>query len=440
MPRLTAWQILRSGSEAPLREVTPAAARAGLDPRDTGLVRRLVGTEVRRRATLRVILAHLTRGKPKSDLACHLRLGLAQLFFLDRVPPHAAVSETVDAVSRTLGLSKGKYANGVLRSALRLRQEGHANLPQHDVVGSAWRLAEPVFRDPSQHPFLWAEDALSVPAKLVKSWADRWGNDEAFRLAHGFLTEPALSVRVAAAAREEVAEELRSAGCTPQAALHERVLLCPADQTGAVLSSAAFLKGRAAIQGEAALRAALFVSASEGEEILDLCAAPGGKTAVMAESGAKVTACDISEQRLARLDETVDRMGVSAFVESTLVDPDSPAPRGPFDAVLVAAACSNTGVLGARPGARWRWGPASNKSLGEVQRALLERAAQVVRPGGRLIWSTCSLEPGENEQRVASFLRSHVGWSLQEDHLTVPTDAEAGGSVDGGYAARMLAP
>ena len=201
-----------------------------------------------------------------------------------------------------------------------------------------------------------------------------------------------------------------------------------------------YAEGAFWVQDAAAAIPARLLNVQPGERVLDLCAAPGGKTAVIAEAGARVTACDISEQRLARLGETVDRMGVSAFVESTLVDPDSPAPSGPFDAVLVDAPCSNTGVLGARPGARWRWGPASNKSLGEVQRALLERAAQVVRPGGRLIWSTCSLEPGENEQRVASFLRSHVGWSLQEDHLTVPTDAEAGGSVDGGYAARMLAP
>jgi len=87
--------------------VSPAAARAGLEPRDAALLRRLVGTEVRRRATLRAILAQLTRGKPNADLSCHLRLGLAQLFFHDRIPDHAAVNETVDAVSRTLGLSKG---------------------------------------------------------------------------------------------------------------------------------------------------------------------------------------------------------------------------------------------------------------------------------------------------------------------------------------------
>jgi len=440
MPRLTAWEVLRTGGDAPLRRVTPAAQRVGLDSRDTGLLRRLVGTEVRRRATLRALLGHLARGKPSADLACHLRLGLAQLFFLDRVPDHAAVSETVDAVSRTLGLSKGKYANGVLRSALKLRQEGHVNLPRHDLVGTGWRLAEPVFRDPREHPYLWAEDVLSVPAKLVKGWAGRWGDEEAFRIARCFLSEPALSLRVGVGEREAVAEELRAAGCTPRASLHERILLCPAGETGAVLAAAPFTEGRLSVQGESALRAAELVGASPGERVLDLCAAPGGKTAVLAAAGAHVTACDVSESRLARLQETVARLGCSSSVEALEVDPKGPAPAGPFDAVLVDAPCSNTGVLGARPGARWRWGPASMRSLEELQAALFAHAAPVVRPGGRLVWSTCSLEPRENERCVARFLSDHPGWALDEEISSVPADDESVGPVDGGYAARLLAP
>jgi 16S rRNA (cytosine967-C5)-methyltransferase len=173
---------------------------------------------------------------------------------------------------------------------------------------------------------------------------------------------------------------------------------------------------------------------------LDLCAAPGGKTAVLAEAGAKVTACDISEFRLALLKEGVERLGHSESVEVLLRGPEEPAPEGPFDAVLIDAPCSNTGVLGARPGARWRWGPASRRSLEEVQSSLLERAAPVVRPGGRLIWSTCSLEPGENEQCVARFLASHGGWKLDEEQFARPASSGSDGPVDGGYAARLLAP
>ena len=440
MPRLTAWEVLRSNAGAPMRGVTPAVQRVGLDARDAGFLRHLVGTEVRRRATLRAILSKLTRGKPNPDLACHLRLGLAQLLFLDRVPDHAAVHETVDAVARTLGLSKGRYANGVLRSALKLRQEGHVGLPRHDVIGTNWRFSEPVFQDPDDHPFLWAEEALSVPAKLIKGWADRWGKEEAFRIAASFLSEPDLSLRIVAGDRDALVEELAQAGCEARHSEHPLVLLCDASNTSAAVNSSAFAEGRITVQGESALRAAELVEAAPGERILDLCAAPGGKTAVLAASGAHVIACDVSEERLSRLALTVQRLGCSELVETLLIEADGPAPDGSFDAVLVDAPCSNTGVLGARPGARWRWGPASMRSLDALQAELFERAVACVRPGGRLIWSTCSLSPSENEQRVARFLAEHPDWSLEVEAGHLPGSPGVDGPVDGGYAARLVAP
>ena len=440
MLRLTAWEVLRANAGAPLRGVTPAAQRVGLDARDTSFLRHLVGTEVRRRATLRAILAQLTRGKPNPDLACHLRLGLAQLFFLDRVPDHAAVNETVDAVSRSLGLSKGRYANGVLRSALKLRQEGHVGLPRHDLLGTNWRFSQPVFQDPDQHPYLWAEEALSMPAKLVKSWGERWGEEEAFRIAASFLSEPDLSLRVVAGERAALAEELALAGCETRLSGHPLILLCDPSQTSAAVNSAPFKEGRVTVQGECALRAAELVEATPGERILDLCAAPGGKTAVLAATGAHVVACDVAQDRLDKLTQTVARLNCAGSVEPLLIDPEGFAPEELFDAVLVDAPCSNTGVLGARPGARWRWGPASLRSLTELQSTLIERASACVRPGGRLIWSTCSLGPAENEQRVARFLGEHPGWSLLAEGGHLPDSPGGNGPVDGGYAASLLAP
>ena len=118
-PRHAAWRILRSGRSTPLREVDRVAAAYELDDRDRGLLRRLVGTEVRRRATLRAIVQHFAKGKPSPDVAAHLRLGVAQLCFLDRVPPHAAVSETVGATADTVSLARGRYVNGVLRTVQR---------------------------------------------------------------------------------------------------------------------------------------------------------------------------------------------------------------------------------------------------------------------------------------------------------------------------------
>ena len=164
--RLVAWLVLRRGGDAPLRAVNEAADHFELDARDRGLLRHLVGVEVRRRGTLRAILLRLAHRPPKTDLAAHLRLGLAQLFFLDRVPDHAAVSETVRAVTDTLGQAKGRTANAVLRSAIALRRDGASDDPRQDLPDCQYHLAEPIFRDPEQHPLLWAEDALSMPSTM----------------------------------------------------------------------------------------------------------------------------------------------------------------------------------------------------------------------------------------------------------------------------------
>ena len=160
MPRLAAWFCLRSGGPTPLRELDRVADERELDARDRALARRLVGTEIRRRGTLRALVHHFSRGKPKPDLATHLHLGLVQLFFLDRVPDHAAVSETLGAVRDSLGPSKVKYANAVLRNAARARCPGLSGDPRRDLVGRDLHLEEPIFQDPAEHPLLWFEDCL----------------------------------------------------------------------------------------------------------------------------------------------------------------------------------------------------------------------------------------------------------------------------------------
>ena len=195
MPRLTAWKILRSGTTGPLRDVTPMAEREGLDPRDRGLLRRLVGTEVRRRGSLRAIASHFTQGKPSPDILAHVRLGLAQLLYLDQVPDHAALSETVRAVSDSLGLSKSRYVNGVLRTAQRFRREGTSGDPTRDVYGRDWHFEFPVFRDPEQHYYLWVEDALSIPSALFKRWDKRYGREAALGLAQAAQESPGVSLR-----------------------------------------------------------------------------------------------------------------------------------------------------------------------------------------------------------------------------------------------------
>lgn len=548
MVRQLAWEVLRSGSVTPLREADFAAREVGLDGRDRALLRAIVGSEVRHRGTLRVLVAAFARGNPKPGLRTHLHVGFAQLLYMDRIPARAAVSEQVDATRRTLGASKTTYVNAILRTFIRDRKPGHSGDPRCDIVGTDWHFERPLFHDPEQHPALWAEDALSIPANLFKRWHKRLGLETAMELGRLFHEAPDLSLRAVGRERDEVRDELlaafaesggvaaieaaaaevavadgeravaRAAEAAKKAAAeaakkasvetsppaeeapitladdvvpdteapavdaselatpteepkpkrrerfdplelldgkHPSILLARGTVAG-LFEGEAFTSGRVTVQGETALRAAELVGAQPGEDVLDLCAAPGGKTAVLAATGAKVVAVDVSEPKLLRLGETLTRLGVADAVEliearplrADVVDDETPefAP-GPadytnlgtrdFDAVLVDAPCSNTGVLGSRPGARWRFGPANQKALIELQQQLLLEGANRVRPGGRLVWSTCSIESDENQQLVNRFVAAHDDWTLEAEIESLPASTEAGGPIDGGYAARL---
>ena len=496
MVRQLAWEILRSGSATPLREVDFASEQVGLSPRDRGLLRRIVGTEVRHRATLRAVVNRYARGNPKADIRAHLHVALAQIFYMNRVPDRAAVSEAGDATRRTLAPSKVPYVNAVLRTVLRERRGGSIGDPMCDIYGTNWHLEEALFPDPEVHPLLWIEEALSIPSVLAKRWVKRHGFERAVELAKYFSTEPALSLRVqgdrdalraeleahlAQDAEQQLAEvdveppveaapdepintavygQAKAPENTaevsppkpepaPVAAPtrildggHPQFLLVDGPNQGALFRSPAFVEGRVTVQGEHAYRAACMMQAAEGEELLDLCAAPGGKTVVMAAAGAKVTACDVSEKKLARLGETVARLGLENLVECVELDTEAAPTDGAlgardFDGVFVDAPCSNTGVLGARAGARWRFGKANQASLRELQAMLLAQGAARVRPGGKLVWSTCSLESDENSQQLKAFLQANPDWSLEEELESLPKWPNHGGPIDGGYAARL---
>ena len=443
MPRLVAWQVLRSGSPTPMRSIEAAAAAAELDARDRGLARKLVGTEIRHRGTVRALLKPFLRNKPSPDFLAHLHLGVVQLVYLDRVPPHAAVNQTVGLVRDTVGQSKVKSANAILRGVQRLLREGHCGDPRRDIVGRELHTEEPVFRDPVEHPLLWAEDALSMPAQILKRWTTRFGAEAARALAEQALREPPLSIRAVAVEREVLESELLAAGMTPRPGAHPKAMLLPADQTDQLMASAAFSEGRVTVQGQTALSAAEAVQAGPGEQILDLCSAPGGKTAVLAEAGADVFASDVSTDKLELVRRTVERLNVADRVTTGVNQPGAAmVTELDYDAVLIDAPCTNTGVLSARPEARWRFGPKSKRELVNLQSELFRQGAERVRPGGRLVWSTCALDADENARAVKTFLAERSDFTLDLEQESLPdvgtTHTEGAGPVDGGYCARLV--
>jgi 16S rRNA (cytosine967-C5)-methyltransferase len=454
---LLAFEVLHRRGATPLRTVERVARREELDARDRALLRRLVATEVRRRGTLRALAQHLAERKLDADLALHARIGLAQIFFLDKIPDHAALSETVSAAMESLSDRHGRVVNAMLRNALRLRASGASGDPRRDLPLRELHIAEPVFHDPREHLFLWMEEALSIPVALAKRWVKRYGEERAKELAILALREPDLSLRVARRAvlddggrvriesrdretvRTELERELALATGTIRDGIHPRVLVTSHAHVAAIVRSTLFEHGAITIQGETALRAAELVDAQPREKIIDLCAAPGGKTAVLLEAGCDVTARDASAARFERLTETLARFdNPASTLHAEIAEGASGLEPESFDAVLVDAPCSDTGVLAARPEARWRFGRESLAALAELQAHLLREAATCVRRGGRLVYSTCSIEPEENQRRVRAFLAEHAELTLEREIESLPAASGTSGPVDGGYAARLL--
>jgi 16S rRNA (cytosine967-C5)-methyltransferase len=209
-----------------------------------------------------------------------------------------------------------------------------------------------------------------------------------------------------------------------------------------VLETLPFAEGLAFVQDPTAHAAALAVGAQPGERVLDLCAAPGGKSVVLAlqmHDQGEIVACDRDPQRLVRVDENVRRLGLSCIRTRPLTSlADLAGEKDPFDGALVDTPCSNTGVIARRPEARLGLTQRKLRSLVQAQGELLRAAASRVRPGGRLVYSTCSLEPEENEQVVAAFLDESPAWELDVQQTTLPAwGPRLSDWRDGGFLARL---
>jgi len=402
----------------------------------------LINGVVRREATLDALLMpHVARPRHRieGELWTLLQLGTYQLAFLDAIPHYAAVNETV-ALAKQFG-RKGwdGFVNGVLRAVQALLTDqftvepAAAALPITD--GRYRRLTRGLFRDPAADPIGYVAEAFSFPRWLIVRWNRRLDLNELCRFGFWF-DEPApltLRVNLLKTDRNAVLEMLAAHGVrAAPGGLPESIRM---DGTRRVDSLPGFAEGLFSVQDESAMQAVDFLSPCAGETVLDLCAAPGSKTTHIAErmrNSGTVIATDIRADRLRRVEENCLRLGIST-VHALLVSSGSDdVPLGPFDAVLVDVPCSNTGVLGKRPEARWRIDEAQINELTRQQRALLMAACQRLKPGGRAVYSTCSIEPEENEQIVRHILKSRAELTLVCERHHVP-----GRPADGGYQALL---
>jgi len=401
---------------------------------DPPFVRELVAGVLRRRLTLDTI--HDAFGKrPASTLDPEVlqavRLGLYQFVFLDGVPPHAAVGETVGALRLA---SHRAYVNGLLRGVLR---ECHRVTPDRDRGGAhpSKRFERPgravfffsraVFPDPEREPLAAVAVETSHPEFLVRRWVERVGEATARAWLEEGNRTPLLTLRPRPGRCDATALVQRLAAEGAPSRLVERehgpavVELAPG---GRVLDGKAFRQGWFSVQEAAQMDAVEILAPRAGEVVWDACAAPGGKTAQLAEllpAGARLVASDRSSERLQPMHENLARLGLDDVLvaEHDLLSEATPPgrPARGFDAILLDAPCSNTAVLARRPEARWRLQPGSFAELAELQARLIEAARRHLAPGGRLVFSTCSREPEEGAQHGLQPTRSPYVWCEQRE-------------------------
>lgn len=461
-------QAASGRAPAPVEQVLEERLSSSrLSPADRRLAVELVYGCIRREATLDAVLgAYVSRprGDVETGLWVLLRLGAYQLCLLTSIPPHAAVGETVQ-LAREIGRPQWSgMLNGVLRNIARGLDEsfvGAASTRAFPFVdrrsweavaevsaearspGTYRRLDRDLFADPGLDPAGYLAAAGSLPRWLVDRWLPRYGFSEVLEFARWFDGPGRLSLRVNVLQTDRV----NLLGALAEAGIAATPGSTPAclrlERTGRVEELPGYAEGWFSVQDESAQEAAALIDPRPGEQILDLCAAPGGKATHLAEllgDRGRVVAADVHAARIERIRESAARLRLTC-VETVLIPdiridgvelPAEACGATVFDAALVDAPCSNTGVLGKRPEARWRITPDDLQDLPRLQRRLLGAAIQRVRRGGRVVYSTCSIEPEENGAVVQAVLRDHPVWTLTRERAALP-----GRPGDGGYLALL---
>ncbi len=411
---------------------------APLSAADRRLATQLVYGVLRRRGTLDALLRPLVHREPHKVepwLWEALRLGAFQLLLLTGIPPHAALFETVELAARR-GEPRGKgFLNGVLRKVAELPTPGAAAGPATDALptqdGTYRRLSRPALPDPAADPVEYLSVGFAWPRWLTERWLGRFGWDECVRIGFWFAGPAPVWLRVnpLRGDREGLLQKLRAAGIDAEPGQHPQAVRLK-DWTP-VRDLPGYAEGLFVVQDESAMAPATALAPEPGMTVLDVGAAPGGKTTHLAElmhNQGRIVACDPDARRLAHVEETARRLGLS-IVEARATDEP---PAGPFDAALVDVPCSNTGVLGRRPELRWRLKPRDLEHLVQLQTRLLIEACERVRPGGAVVYSTCSIEPEENRGVVRNVLTGMREVVLEDEADSVP-----GRPTDGGYWAKL---
>lgn len=425
-PRVAAVEALRRVRRGELADRAFSDVIEGLDSREQAWARELVYGTIRLRGRLDFLLAAFVRAGLESlepDVLDVLRLGAYQLVEMGSVPPYAAVSQSVD-LARAVGVGRAAgLVNGVLQAFNR-----------------DWRSVRfPSFdEDAATHLATWGSHARW----LVERWIERWSAEDVRRLVELDNTRPELYLTPVGLSAADAVDRLSTAGIDAESVdgFPGSVRIGGEHGAGEVLAAVPGV-----IQDPAAASVVRFAAAAPGSRVVDLCAAPGGKTVGLAMGAGYVAACDLSVGRMRRVRSNVERVGMRERVGLVVADGREP-PFRPVDTVLLDAPCTGTGTLRRHVDGRWRLTMSDLESLVTLQRELLTAAAGIVGPGGTLVYATCSLEPEENEDQIEWFLANHPGFRpgapaghfdgtmLDGDYLRILPQRHG---VDGAFSARL---
>jgi 16S rRNA (cytosine967-C5)-methyltransferase len=404
------------GETRPLDETFaghPALAR--LEARDRAFARLLITVTLRRLGQIDVVLDQFLRSRPKAiQVRDLLRLGAAQLLFLD-TPAHAAVAETVALATGPHAFAKG-LLNAVLR---RVAREGQEHIARQDAA------------------------RLNTPDWLWQSWCETYGEAPARSVAEAHLTEPPLDLSVKSDPKT---------WATRLGGEHLFADTVRRPMGGAIEDLPGYAEGAWWVQDAAAALPTRLLGNVAGRTVIDLCAAPGGKSAQLAAAGAKVIAVEISDKRATRLRANLERLGLGAQVE--IADVLDWRPPQPVGHALLDAPCTATGTIRRHPDIAWHKTPDDVTRMAALQQQLLGAAVAMLEPGGLLVYASCSLQPEEGSQVIEQALATGppvARWPVRSEELdglpaaitaagdvrTLPCQMPERGGLDGFFIARL---
>lgn len=406
---------------------------SGMSDRDRRLLTELSTGVLRWQARLDWVLSGFYRGEYARALTVvrnSLRVALYQIMHLDRIPHSAAVNESVRIVKRLKGNRSAGIVNGVLRAIIR-------------------RLDDITWPSRDQDETRYLSIMLSHPAWMVRRWIHQFGAVQTEALLRANNERAPIVIRPNP--MRTTSERLRTTLVDHGIRVHPGRLAPDAlvlDGSGSIAVLQSFRNGHFTVQDEGAILASRLTGAQPGMTVIDLCSAPGGKTSAIAEmmrGSGRVIAVDLYESRLERVAENARRLGFGDMIEQVCGDARS-IELPPADVVLVDAPCSGLGTLSRKPDIKWKRQHEDLMAMTRLADAILENGARMVRPGGALVYTTCSIDPEENDDVVARFVTEHPEFAFTNSQGVVPTEAIDGPflrtlphrhGIDGAFGAVM---